>query len=237
MTASALYVGTLGHARRAPVRHAFAYRVHMLYLDLAELDALPGAPLLGVERARPMSFRRRDYLGPAHVPLDQAVRDEVERQLGTRPLGPIRLLTMVRSLGYVFNPVSFYYCFDPGEQVVAIAAEITNTPWRERHTYVVPAGGADFAKRFHVSPFFGMAQGYRWRFSPPGERLTVDMENLEGADKVFHARLALRRRPLSWRSLAAVTLRQPVMAAAAHAAIYWQALRLRGKGAPYHAHP
>jgi DUF1365 family protein len=148
----------------------------------------------------------------------------------------------VRSLGYAFNPVSFYYCFGAdGRSLEAVVAEITNTPWGERHAYVVPAGPAGasqaFAKRFHVSPFFGMAQTYRWSFDVPGDRLQVDMQNREGGREVFRARLELERRPWSAPALWRAATLQPLMAWKVHAAIYWQALRLWAKRVPFHPHP
>lgn len=237
--ASALYTGTITHARRGPAAHTFTYRTYMLYLDLDELPLITVAPWFGIERARPMAWRRRDYLGDPARPLDACVRELVASRTGAPVEGPIRMLTHVRTLGRVFNPVTFYYCFDrAGRDVVAIAAEITNTPWNERHTYVVPAGGGDaFAKQFHVSPFWPMAQTYRWTFSAPAASLTVEMENREGDTHVFGARLVLERRPLDAHTLAREALRQPVVAWKGHAAIYWQALRLWMKGATFHAHP
>jgi hypothetical protein len=229
--ASAIYEGVVSHARRGPRAHAFSYRVYMLYLDLGEL---PGLGLRG--------FRRSDYLGDPSRDLAEAVRDRVEAALGFRPSGPVRLLTHVRSLGYVFNPVSFYYCFDAdGETLRAVVAEITNTPWNERHAYVLPAGagGADarFEKRFHVSPFFPMEQEYAWSLGVPGERLDVEMQNVQDGSEVFRARLALRRRAWSPAAHRRATFLQPLMAWKVHAAIYWQALRLWVKGTPFHVHP
>jgi uncharacterized protein len=233
MTHSALYRGTLAHARRAPA-HRFAYDVTYLYLDLDELaaGALRLEPWLGIERARPFSFRRRDYHGDPARSLAAAVADTVERALGERPRGPIRLLTQVRWLGYVFNPVSFYYCFDGG-RVAAVLAEVNNTPWNERHAYVVRGLGGDFAKEFHVSPFFPMTQRYRWRFSEPGPRLAVAMDN----DDAFSARLTLARRPLTAGALAREALARPFASWRTHAAIYRQALRLFLAGAPFFSHP
>jgi len=241
-TASAVYQGTLSHARHGPRAHAFGYRLYLLYLDLAELPALlaAGGPLregaFGL-----LSFRREDYLGGA-ADLAEAARDRAEALLGVRPRGPVRLLTTVRSLGYVFNPVSFYYCFaEDGRTLEAVVAEVSNTPWGERHVYAVPAGPggveAALAKRFHVSPFFGMEQRYRWRLDVPGERLTVEMGNEEGGREVFRARLALRRRAWSRAALWRAALAQPLMSWRIHAAIYWQALRLWLKGVPVHDHP
>jgi uncharacterized protein len=239
---SAVYVGTLGHARLWPVRHAFGYRLFLLYLDLDELpELLAGPGPLRKGRAGVLAFWRGDYLaGPAS--LAEAAREQVERALGFRPSGPVRLLTQVRSLGRVFNPVSFYYCFAAdGHSLQAVVAEITNTPWGERHAYVVPAGGdgagGAFPKAFHVSPFFGMAQTYRWAFTAPGDRLEVEMSNEEAGREVFRARLTLERRPWNARGLWRVALGFPLASLRVHAAIYWQALRLWLRRAPFFEHP
>ncbi len=229
--ASAIYEGTVSHARRVPRPHGFAYRLYMLYLDLGEL------PRLGLR-----SFRREDYLGDPSRDLADEVRDRVEGALGFRPPGPVRLLTHVRSLGYVFNPVSFYYCFDAdGRTLRAVVAEITNTPWGERHAYVLPAdpdgASATFEKSFHVSPFFPMEQAYDWLLAAPGDALRVEMANLEKGQEVFRARLSLRRREWSSAALRRATFLQPLMAWKVHAAIYWQALRLWLKRIPFHVHP
>jgi DUF1365 family protein len=248
---SAVYVGTLSHARHAPRRHAFGYRVYMLYLDLDELPALlvgPG-PLRG-GRFGLLSFDRADYLAGAALADDptgarslaEAARDRAEAALGHRPAGPVRLLTHVRALGYVFNPVSFYFCFAAdGGALEAVVAEITNTPWGERHTYAVRAGpgGAveEFAKAFHVSPFFGMDQRYRWTFDLPGERLAVEMRSAEGGREVFRAVLSLRRRAWGAGALWRVALGLPLMAWKVHAAIYLQAFLLWVKRTPFFPHP
>ena len=178
---SCIYKGWVRHRRLAPTRNRFRYRLFMLYIDLAELPRLfDRVPFWSARRPAPAWFKRGDYLGPADVPLDQAVRDLVERRTGRRPAGPIRLLTHLRYFGYVMNPVSFYYCFDrAGTALETIVAEITNTPWGERHQYVLPAaaavdGGAapmlrfDFDKRFHVSPFMPMEMpsGFMRAWSP-----------------------------------------------------------------------
>ncbi len=242
MSVSAIYLGRLSHVRHAPRRHAFSYRLYMLYLDLDELPILPRSTFFGVERARPLSFRRRDYLGEPGRPLKVAVLDEVERVLGERPEGPVRLLTQVRALGYIFNPVSFYYCFDRDcETLKAVVAEITNTPWGERHRYVVAGHGqgatARFPKAFHVSPFFPMAQTYEWSFSQPGDRLSVGMTNQQDGQTVFRASLMLDRYPFSPHQLARVVLALPLTGFLVHAAIYLQAFRLWLKRVPFFPHP
>jgi hypothetical protein len=247
-TASAVYVGRMRHRRFAPRAHAFSYRLFMLYLDLEELPRLSaGRWLWRCERPGLATFRRADFLGDPRVPLDEAVRDLVAVRTGRRPAGPLRLLTHVRYAGYIFNPVTFYYCWDrTGSALEAIVAEITNTPWGERHAYVLPAGanlGAAstlrfrFRKRFHVSPFFPMDHDYDWRFTPPGRRLAVHMQNWRAGVRTFDASLSLERRPFDTANLARALVRFPLMTAQVSAAIYWQALRLWWKGAPFHPHP
>ncbi|MDA0225478.1 MAG: DUF1365 domain-containing protein [Proteobacteria bacterium] len=240
---SCLYVGTLRHRRLAPRPHAFQYCLFMAYLDLAELDEVfRGRWLWSAHRPALAWFKRADYLGDAALPLDEAVREKVWRETGTRPRGPIRLLTHLRMFGHCFNPVSFYYCFDArGERVETVVAEITNTPWKERHAYVLPARGADmrfrFGKSFHVSPFMPMAQQYDWRFGAPGPRLAVHMENHDERGKVFDATLALERREISTVSLASALSRHPFLTLQVMGAIHWQALWLWAKRVPVHIHP
>lgn len=240
--ASAIYRGTLAHARGGPRPHRFRYRLHMFYLDLDEVDRLLPRAILRRGRFGWLSFCRADYLGAADIPLKRAVLDLVETRLGIRPAGPVRLLAHVRCFGYVFNPVSFYYCFAAdGETLEAIVAEITNTPWNERHAYVLPARDGEvrssFDKAFHVSPFFDMTQRYRWHLSTPGEVAGVTMVNEEQGREVFSARLALERRELTAWEIWKVALRQPFMAWRVLLGIYLQALRLWRKRTRYFAHP
>ena len=139
---SALYEGSLRHRRFGPVHHEFEYSVSLAWLDLAELeDVFRGRWFWSTRGPALAWWRRADYLGPVAVPLDEAVRMRVESELGFRPEGPIRLLTQLRTFGRSFNPVTFYYCYDArGHEVEAIVAEITNTPWGERHAYVMRRG-------------------------------------------------------------------------------------------------
>ncbi|MBD9369713.1 DUF1365 domain-containing protein [Xanthomonas sp. XNM01] len=245
---SAVYEGHVRHRRHAPVAHAFDYRVAQLYLDLDELERVfAGRWLWSHERANLASFRRADFLRPADVELRSAVRARVAAVTGRAPDGPIRLLTHLRYAGLQFNPVSFYYCYQAdGSTLDAIVADITNTPWKERHAYVLPieagkvhgrARAWDFDKRFHVSPFMPMDCGYHWRFTPPGEDLHVHMDVFHAGTRSFDATLALQRRPLDGRSLARVLWRYPAMTAQVVGAIHWQALRLWLKRAPVHDHP
>jgi len=240
---SAIYSGWIRHRRRHDRAQIYRHRIFMCWLDLAELPGLfRGRQWWRREVPAPASYRRADYHGDPRVPLDQAVRDLVEMRTGTRPSGPIRLLTHLRYLGACFNPVSFYYCFDTaGERVETIVAEITNTPWMERHAYVLPVRDGRlrwrFAKTFHVSPFHGMDHTYEWAFSAPGEHLGVHMRNIQDGRVVFDASLALQRRPWNDATLAQVWFRYPAMSLFALTMIYWQALTLWWRGATFHPHP
>jgi len=248
---SALYTGWVSHRRREPRVHAFRYPLFMVWLDLTELPgAFRGRWLWGVERRTVAAFRRADHLGDPSRPLDQCVRDRVEAETGRRPAGPIRLLTHLRYFGYCFNPVSFYYCYDAADrQLETVVAEVNNTPWGERHCYVLdgPAGAAGDArcwrsdKRLHVSPFMPMDLQYDWRLSTPvaaaDSPLAVHMGCSRAGELLFEATLALRRRPLTGGALAATLLRFPWMTLKVVAAIHWQALRLWLKRVPVYAHP
>jgi DUF1365 family protein len=246
--ASAVYEGGVRHRRHAPRPHAFRYRMAQLYLDLDEVDQVFARRWLWSASGRNLAeFRRSDYLGPAAQPLAQAVRDRVYAATGVATNGPVRLLTHLRYFGYVFNPVSFYFCHAAdGSTLQHVVAEITNTPWRERHAYVLPVEGAqrrgrawhwDFAKAFHVSPFLPMDRQYHWSVTAPGDDLRIHMDVLREGVREFDATLALQRRPLDARSLARVLWRYPLMTAQVIAGIHWQALRLWRLRTPVHAHP
>jgi DUF1365 family protein len=239
---SAVYEGEVTHVRHEPVRHAFRQRIALLYLDLAELDRVDRVSrLLGVDRRAPASFRREDHFAGANGPLDANVRALVEQRIGRRPEGPIRVLTQPRVFGYVFNPLTLWLCATrDGRGLDAVLAEVTSTPWLERHCYALDLARASeprCAKRLHVSPFMGMEQEYVFRFDGPGERFAVEIESREAGRRVFDAALALERRELSPSVLRHALVTGALAPARAVAAIHWQALRLWWKGAPLHAHP
>lgn len=248
---SCLYEGTIRHRRHAGPHDEFNHRLFMVCLDLDELPELFDGHLLWSARGpAPAWFRRADYLGDAQAPLADEVRKLVAERTGRRPGGPIRLLTHMRYFGQCFNPVSFYYCYDVvGERVLAVVAEVTNTPWGERHAYVLDAHSAadhgsaavlsgQFPKELHVSPLMGMDHVYDWHMTEPSDRLAVHIESrVPGGEGVFDATLALRRREINGRQLARVLALYPLLSTRILVRIYTHALRLRLRGARYFPHP
>ena len=243
--ASGIYRGTVTHTRQTPTPHSFRYRLYMLYLDLDELpDVFRGRWFWSLEKLNLYSFRRADYLGDSKQPLKDAVLDAVADRLGTRPDGAVRMLTQVRSFGFIFNPVTFYYCFDKHDTVATIVAEITNTPWGERHRYVLPAAPAasealnfSFRKEFHISPFTDMHVDYDWQFTPPGDGIGVGMSSARDGEQFFHVHMQLAREEATGRAFRGAAWRHPSMTIKVIAGIYWQALRLWMKRTPFFTHP
>jgi len=240
-----LYTGTLQHARYTPKRHRFAYKVFMPFV---ELDSLPQfikqLPMWSVGRWAPARFVRGDFLGDQSVPLADAVRRRIFEETGQQQTGPIYLLANWRYFGYQNNPIAVYYCYDPtGEQLEYVVAEVTNTPWGERHSYVLRAPGDDtplrteFDKALHVSPFNPMDMTYRWASNAPGDDLQIQIALFEKDERIFDAVLTLTGQPLDARNARRAILSYPLMTVKVVAGIYWEALRLFLKGVSLHSHP
>ncbi len=247
---SALYEGVVRHRRFAPVAHELHRRVAMVLLDVDELDrgtsVVDGLPLWSTRRWAPVRFRRRDYLDGRDRPLRDALGDVVEAEIHRRPSGAIRVLTHLRTWGWLFNPITVYWCDGADGSPDVVVLEVTNTPWGERAWYVVEAEhvsgrGAVFPKELHVSPFLGMDVHYRFSFtaptSAPHSPLTVRLEVLDQGGKVFDADLSLRRTELTPRAALAVLVRHPAQTIGISAAIHWNALRLWAKRVPVVRHP
>jgi DUF1365 family protein len=235
MVRSAVYTGTLMHARRAPARHVFRYPVSYWLFDLDELPELERRlRLFSVNRRNVVSLCDRDHFD-ATTPLKQAIVDLA----GDAAIERVLMLTQPRVLGYVFNPVSFYWCYRGDGSLACVVAELNNT-FGERLPEVLrgPELRYEQRKRLHVSPFFGLDQSYEYAFSQPGAEVwaRIHVRDDDGG-RPLTAVLHGRRRELTNRSLAAILLRYPVQPLQVLALIHWQALRLWWKRVPFHHKP
>ena len=243
MRRSALYEGTVTHQRRGAHASGFVRRVAMPLLDLDEVDDLTDlAPLWRAERPAPITYRRRDFMGNPHTSLRATVLDLVEHHAGFRPSGPVRLLAHHRSWGWCFNPIALYYCYDRGEALEAVVADVTNTPWGESYAYVLDVRGGlrdvkTVQKQLHVSPFLPMDLTYLFRFTAPGKRCGLGITVTSGGAIVFRAGLSLRRRPLTRAAVAGLLVRHPLLTHRISVGIYAHAARLWLRRTPYVPHP
>jgi DUF1365 family protein len=238
----AIYEGTVRHRRVAPP-HEFAPKLFLAYLDV---DALPGSldalPLWSARHPAPVRFRPGDFLDGTGRPLGVAVRDLVQARLGRRPTGPVHLLAQLRTFGWLFNPLAVYYCWTPdGRTLDAIVLEVTNTPWGERHWYVLDAQSnmttTTTTKAMHVSPFLPMDAEYRITWTVPDDELKLRIAIERGHTRLFDAELELQRRTMSRRHAVAVLARYPLLTLRVSAGIYANAARLIARGVSFHRHP
>ncbi|RYE57772.1 MAG: DUF1365 domain-containing protein [Sphingobacteriales bacterium] len=258
---SAMYVGNVRHRRFYPRAHEFNYKICMVYLDTSEMDKIFSlSPLWSMKKIAPVQFKRSDFhIGnvqhvrtsqhnvnsqrdSSYPSVDEAVRDTVELRIGKRPDGPIRILANLRYWGYSVNPLTTYYCFDKKNNLMAILAEVHNTPWNERHAYVLSNDDfgkkqkVNFPKSLHVSPFNPIDMQYQWESTTPEKTLAIHLENWKDDQKIMDATMTLVREKLTEKSMNLILIRFPLMTVKIIASIYWQALKLWLKGVPTFKH-
>ena len=232
---SAVYTGTLVHTRRTPTRNVFRYPLSMWLFDLDELSELEdGLRLFSVNRANVVSLRDRDHFDGA-APIKEAVLDLV----GDSTVERVLMLTQPRVLGYVFNPVSFYWCYRGDGSLACLVAELNNT-FGERLPEVLrgPELSYEHRKRLHVSPFFGLDLAYEYAFSQPGDEIWARIHVRDDAGaRPLTAVLHGARTELSNAAVARLLVRYPLQPLQVTALIHWQALRLFAKRVPFHHKP
>jgi DUF1365 family protein len=254
-----LYTGTLRHRRFRPRRHEFTYKLFMAWLDIDRIPELMARlPWTSYNRFNWASFDERDHFGDPALSLRERVTQDARAQNVPSPDGPIFLLTHLRYLGYCFNPISFYFCYDRSGRLDTVLAEVNSTfgescnywLWSDNRQAAVnaldrrPSATAlryRCPKTMHVSPFMGMNLDYQFILTQPNEKFVAHMNTIERGPEsesfkpFFDATLALER----WtrRSVVRVLLRHPWMTARVIGAIHWEALRLFLKGVPVYTHP
>ena len=244
--AASLYRADVMHARLKPFGHRFNYKVFNLLIDIAALNlASQQAALFSVNRFNLLSFHEKDHKADGSISLKTYIDNLLENAGLTEPATRILLLCYPRLLGFVFNPISVYFCYDQTETLVACIYEVRNT-FGQRHTYVarVEAGELSDAglrqtrtKLFHVSPFVGMEAAYEFRVLPPGEKVRVRILETEGGEPLLSATIVGKQQSLNTRTILTECIRAPLMTLKVVAGIHYEALKLWLKGARYHSVP
>jgi DUF1365 family protein len=244
--ASALYRGGVTHRRLRRRDHRLNYRVFWLLLDLAEIDGLDRRlRLFSRNRFNLLSFHDRDHGDGSGAALRPQIEAWLERAGVALEGGPIRLLTMPRVLGYVFNPISLYYCHRADGRLAAVIYEVTST-FGVRHAYVIPVPVEDqaeglirqsAAKALYVSPFMGMEMDYEFRGHAPGERLDLTIDGVDSGGVLITAAMSGERHDLTDADLLSAAVALPFLTLKVVAAIHWEALKLWLKRVPLTRQP
>lgn len=271
MPASCIYEGLIRHRRTQPVHHEFDFRSFLLMIDLDEADTVfEKFWFWSTKRFSFARFKANEHL-TKHLPNDNSTNSSLKDRVSAvlkendfdQPVGKVKLLTQLSYLGFSMNPISIFYCYEAdGDQVIAIIAEVNNTPWGEQHVYFLPNEnrtpivvdpdsrnsqkpktifGNHIDKTFHVSPFMSLDMHYRMAFSPPNDRLGVKIENHTdcdtGSKRILDVSMTMKRKPLTSANLNWLLIKYPLVSFKIFAGIYWQALRLYLKKVPFVSHP
>jgi len=243
---SALYIGKLRHRRFTPRAHEFSYPVFMSFLDIDRLPELMRvSPFTSYNRFNLAAYHERDHFGDPTQSLRARLASDAARQGIALPSnGQIFLLTHLRYLNYVFNPVSFFYCYNSAGAMQTICAEVNNTFGESHNYWLTPQNEISSqaahryrtAKQMHVSPFHSMALDYDWIFTAPGDHLVAHMNTLSNGKPNFDATLQLDHRPWTAAAIRKTLAAYPFMTLRVIAGIHFQALRLWLKKVPVYTH-
>jgi DUF1365 family protein len=243
---SKIYVGNIHHRRFSPKAHSFDYSLFMLALDVYEIEsAQHGFGVFGFSWYHPLRFVEKDYLKGEPFSLSQRIKNKVRALNGYKDIERIVMLVQVRSFGVYFSPANFYFCYDINKKCTQMLAEVSNTPWNERHYYWVDLqneGEKINKKSFQVSPFMDLDMSYYWRVTPPSsakERLLISIENKRvnsqnaEIEKLFDVSLIMSKQEFTKKRLLRVWCQLPIMSIKVVSAIYWQALKIFLKRIPF----
>lgn len=247
LSQSAIYVGQVIHKRFQPRKHSFNSTLYMLALDVDEIEKRPkNQGIFGFAWYHPLRFVEKDYLRSEPDSLSRRIKNKVMQLEGYADIERILMVVQVRCFGLYFSPVNFYFCYDKQQQCTQMLAEVSNTPWNERHYYLVDLLQQDEPKItdkvFQVSPFMDLDMSYTWHIKAPkidDDKLLIKIENKRlnqntgDISKLFEASLVLRKQPFTKRNMLGVWLQLPIMTIKIVTSIYWQALRLFIKKIPF----
>tara|TARA_B100001123_G_scaffold314239_1_gene351612 strand:+ start:2252 stop:2932 length:681 start_codon:yes stop_codon:yes gene_type:complete len=220
----------------------------MPYIDLNEVGSMVQmSPFWSVNGRNLISIFEDDYMGGYGEGWAASIQEFVEASVGDRPDGHVAILAHPRHFGYVFNPVSFYFCFDSSNTLHSMVADVTNTPWGERRAYAIRAVAGnrvttetiESGKQLHVSPFIGMDMAYTFSFADPGDTDTIDISICVSREeeRILDTRLVMKTYVPNKFLMNTLPVRFPFMTHRVTAGIYWNALLLKLKGAQFFAHP